>query len=225
MKKYNKSNIMKKAWEIRKARNITMSAALKASWNIAKGGFEMTIEELIARYNIRDGADYGQNGQVLVANARQAKADGVAKVKGEIAARKPEILAALKSRKDAEKCAAEERQAKIDAIPGLKEIRAAREAAANYRYNFRRSFEGEYAVGGMGVGSRPNVDLKALRTQYPIADAYLRAEAKAESDNYQISAIGEAARERIINAPESYAAAIAQMDTELGKFAERHLWD
>lgn len=34
--KYNKSEIMKNAWEIRKTSGVTMSVALKKAWNVAK---------------------------------------------------------------------------------------------------------------------------------------------------------------------------------------------
>lgn len=36
MKKYNRSEIMKRAWEIRKKLKNTLSAALKISWMLAK---------------------------------------------------------------------------------------------------------------------------------------------------------------------------------------------
>ena len=38
MKKYNKSEILKRAHEIRKAQNISLSEALRSSWKIAKEG-------------------------------------------------------------------------------------------------------------------------------------------------------------------------------------------
>lgn len=56
MKKYNKSDIMKKAWEIRKASNSTMSTALRASWAIAKA--EAAAEQY--------GKDCGWNYKVIV---------------------------------------------------------------------------------------------------------------------------------------------------------------
>ena len=37
MKKYNMSNILRRAWEIRRERNATMSTALKLEWGEAKG--------------------------------------------------------------------------------------------------------------------------------------------------------------------------------------------
>lgn len=36
MKKFNKSGIMKNAWNIRKAANVSMSVALKSAWALAK---------------------------------------------------------------------------------------------------------------------------------------------------------------------------------------------
>ena len=45
MKKYNRADIMKRAWEIRKARNITMAEAMRLSWAEAKEGKEATKEE------------------------------------------------------------------------------------------------------------------------------------------------------------------------------------
>ena len=45
MKKYNRADIMKRAWEIRKARNITMAEAMRLSWAEAKEGKQTTKEE------------------------------------------------------------------------------------------------------------------------------------------------------------------------------------
>lgn len=42
MKKYNRSEIMKKAWGIRRTSNVSMSVALKAAWALAKGGSIVT---------------------------------------------------------------------------------------------------------------------------------------------------------------------------------------
>lgn len=40
MKKYNKKNIMKNAWCIRKTKNVSMSIALKAAWALEKAMVE-----------------------------------------------------------------------------------------------------------------------------------------------------------------------------------------
>lgn len=42
MKKYNRSEIMKKAWDIRRTSNVSMSVALKTAWALAKGGSIVT---------------------------------------------------------------------------------------------------------------------------------------------------------------------------------------
>lgn len=44
MKKYNKSEIMKKAWEIKRKLNNTLSIALKISWVLAKKTIELKEE-------------------------------------------------------------------------------------------------------------------------------------------------------------------------------------
>ena len=47
MKKYNLSNIMKKAWELVKTNGVTISAGLKKAWALAKGKKEFTGVALV----------------------------------------------------------------------------------------------------------------------------------------------------------------------------------
>ena len=54
--KYDKSNIMRNAWEIRRTANVSMSIALKAAWALEKT--MMQAEE--------DGKDCGWNHKVVV---------------------------------------------------------------------------------------------------------------------------------------------------------------
>lgn len=62
MKKYNRSEIMKKAWEIKRKLNNTLSTALKMSWMLAKKAVELKEEydrlEGIVEFNIW--ANYGK---------------------------------------------------------------------------------------------------------------------------------------------------------------------
>ena len=55
-KKYDKSNIMRNAWEIRRRTNVTMSIAMKAAWALEKA--MMQAEE--------DGENCGWNHKVVV---------------------------------------------------------------------------------------------------------------------------------------------------------------
>lgn len=45
--KYNKSNIMKRAWELVKKLVITISEGLKRAWAEAKGGYELAVKEWV----------------------------------------------------------------------------------------------------------------------------------------------------------------------------------
>lgn len=65
MKKYNLSEIMKNAWNIRKSANVPMSTALKAAWALAKAikTAEEVAENIDWNTNIRvnDWAKGGHN--------------------------------------------------------------------------------------------------------------------------------------------------------------------
>ena len=54
--KYNKSEIMKKAWELKKSLRITMSEALKKSWEAAKkNALKRIVNKRIRFQNIEKG--------------------------------------------------------------------------------------------------------------------------------------------------------------------------
>lgn len=63
--KYNKSNIMKRAWELVKTAGVTISTALKAAWATAKA--VIAANEIAAdcdwnnRVKVSDWAKYGKN--------------------------------------------------------------------------------------------------------------------------------------------------------------------
>lgn len=218
-KTYDKSSIMKMAWEIRKAgdRYMSMSDALKLAWTTTKGGYRLTTPGLIKRYGVAESG----NGMISASNADAAQQDGMEKVVAEIKARKPEILAWFQSQRDAQAA----RQARIDAIPGLTKLRAAYAERAEYRRRFNRSFDGDYAVGGMGVGPRPTVDMEALKRMYPVAAAYLIAEDKYNSENFRISGIGWDVMEMIIASPRKYAAAMAMGNARMREYLGARMYD
>lgn len=219
--KYNRSQIMSRAWAIRKTDGVTMSAALKAAWSLAKQGYTMTAAELVERYGIRDAGNH----KVAVSNTFNAQKDGAEKVMAELKARKPEILDYFQDQRKAAQRAWEEREAKINAIPGLTELKAAYAARAEYRNRFNLSFDGEYAVGGMGIGPRPTTDIDALRIQYPAAAAFLLAEDKANSTNFKIAGIGRDAMDAIIANPADYAAAMETANNAMRAYAGVCMWD
>ena len=178
----------------------------------------MNTQDLIQRYRIALKLDeHGQpNGNLAVYRADKA---ALAAIK----AAKPEIVAALLAQREASLRAEQERQSKIDAIPGLREIKAARTDFVNWKLEFDASFDGENG-GGVGVRPKPKYDMDALHAKYPRAKAYLDAEDFAASDNDAKAAAGRKALEAIING-ENHEQAIHAMNSEWSAYCEKHIWD
>ena len=148
-----------------------------------------------------------------------------AQLKKSVAADRPllvEIKAALIAAREEARRQAAARQARIDAIPGLKEIRALIEAQASWRNELTRQMDSE--DGCTSMPGYPEGDVKALCAQYPRAAAYLRAEAWAEAENDVKSEAGAVAREKIING-EPYEAALAEMEQTWQTHVRSHMWD
>lgn len=178
----------------------------------------MNAQELIERYKIALKIDeHGQpTGNLFVYRADKA---ALAAIK----AAKPEIVAALLAQREAGLRAEQERQAKIDAIPGLREIEAVRADLVNWKLEFDASFDGENG-GGVGVRPKPKYDMDAMYAKYPRAKAYLDAADFAASENDAKSAAGMKALEAIING-ENYERAVSTMDAEWKAHVADHLWD
>ena len=174
----------------------------------------MTIAEIIKKYNIRIGGD---GTQLAVDKSIAKNPEDIAFVK----AHKHEIMESIKAEADAKRRASEERAAKIAAIEGLDEIRAAHADLAAWHEEWNRSFDD---VGGLGVRQKPEYDFGALNEKYPRAAAYLKAEAFENASNYAKASAGKKAKERIING-EDYETAIAEMESEWKKHCEEHIWD
>ena len=173
-----------------------------------------TAKELIKEYNIVKMGD-----KLCIKNVALAKANNAVE---ELKERKAEIMEELVVVENAKKQVFEERKRKISEIEGLTEIKSAISDLAAWRREFDKSFED---VGGMGVRPRPNYDISAMRKKFPRADAYLKAEAEANKNNYRLSSIGRKALERIINEPDDYENAIKQMNKEIHEFSQEHLFD
>lgn len=178
----------------------------------------MNTQDLIRRHKIALKIDeHGQpTGNLIVYRADKA---ALAAIK----AAKPEIVAALLAQREAGLRAEQERRAKIDAIPGLREIEAARIDLVNWKLEFYASFDGENG-GGVGVRPKPKYDMDAMYAKYPRARAYLDAQEFAASENDAKSAAGMKALEAVING-ENHEQAIAAMNSEWAAYCEAHLWD
>lgn len=178
----------------------------------------MNTQELIQRYKIALKIDeHGQpTGNLIVYRADKT---ALAAIK----AAKQEIVDTLLAQREAGLRAEQERQKKIDTIPGLREIEAARADLVNWKLGFDASFDGENG-GGVGVRPKPKYDMDAMYAQYPRAKAYLDAQDFAASENDAKSAAGMKALEAIING-ENYEQAIETMNSEWAAYCESHLWD
>lgn len=178
----------------------------------------MTTQELIKRYRISLKLD--EQGQPT-GNLAVYRADKSALAA--IKAAKPEIVSALLEDRDAGIRAQQERQAKIDAIPGLREIKSALADLMNWQLEFNASFDGE-GGGGVSVRPKPKYDMDALYAKYPRAKAYLDAQDFADSENAAKSAAGQKALEAIING-EDHELALSVMEAEWKSHVASHIWD
>lgn len=185
----------------------------------------MTAQELIKKYDIvlqTKWTDKGfePTGTLMIREGVACRRAGDLDA---VKAAKPEILAILMAEREAEERAYQERQEKINSIPGLKEIKEARRDLEKWSDEFRASFESEDG-GGVGVRPKPKYDLAAMYAKYPRAKAYLLADEYADAANYAKAKAGEKAREAIING-EDPEAAIATMEAEWTAYTQAHMWD
>nr|DAH25601.1 MAG TPA: hypothetical protein [Caudoviricetes sp.] len=131
-----------------------------------------------------------------------------------------EIKAALLAEQAEERETAERRRNLRDAIPGLKELEAAREAQATYREAFARAVDS-----GDGIyPAKPKGDPAELSARYPMAAAMLRAESYSRATNYHKAAAGQKAVERILDG-EDWEKAISDMEAEWKEAVSEHMWD
>lgn len=202
---------MTRAWEI--ARNMTgdrearLSYALKQAWAEAK-----TAVRFISDCNIRL-----RDGDKLAVD-RHTPSNVIDTIKS----MKVIIISLLTAEEEAEKSAYEKWRQKIASIEGLKEIQNAQYELSEWYRRFNASFSD---VGGMGVGAKPQYDIKAMLNQYPVAAAYLKAESYENKSDYRFASVGREARERIINNPQRYASIIADMERKIRKINEERFWD
>lgn len=183
----------------------------------------MNIKDMIDRYDLRlatrfDGGKLMKTGNILISRPQQVQKDNAL---ADIKAEKPEIIACLEAQGAAERVALEERERKIAAIPGLKEIQDAQNDVTAWNKEFRESFED---VGGLGVRKKPEYDFDAIYAKYPVAAAYLKALSYSMSINDVKAAAGKTAIDAILSGADP-AAAIREMESAWGNHCMDHVWD
>lgn len=177
----------------------------------------MTAKELIEKYEL-----FEQNGMVGIPNMYMTGSNKESLL-AEIKARKPEILEELRKKEEEARAAAAERQAKIDAIEGLKEIDDLRDAWAEYHRKFDEMMDDEYND-GVNPPTPPKQKPEDLMDQYPRAAAYIKARSYAGAANFRKHAAGKKSVDRIING-EDYNKAISDMESEWTAHVRSHAWD
>lgn len=101
-----------------------------------------------------------------------------------------EIVAELEMQKEAKEKAIAERNVKIEAIQGLKEIKSAVYDIEKYHNEFNAIMDDEYND-GVFPPKKPTVNLKNLYEKYPCAAAYIKAEEWSLANNYIKAASGK----------------------------------
>ncbi len=178
----------------------------------------MEVVEMIERYQIRlatadETMRSGISGDAIKMDGSKVMQDGMVDT---IKANKSAIVEALKAQIAAEAA----RYAKIEAIDGLAEIRAAQAAYGDYRAKLEQAQEDETAV----WPARPQPELDDVVRQYPRAAAYVKADEWSLSDNYRKAAAGARALNRIIDG-EDYERVLADMESEWTAYVNCHLFD
>lgn len=195
-------------------------------------------------YNVKDGVringdalevQVGDNYWCPLANGAIVQRLGLGKLTPQMIIKRPDIWLHLGVNEGREVLTHDEYMARtreiaaaneaklLAAVPGLNELRAACEDVARYHEQFERMMEDEG-----NDGARPpkpiKGDVDALRAQYPVAAAYLKAESWSYAEHYAKSGAGKKAMERIANG-EDHVAAVADMEAEWSAHCSKHIWD
>lgn len=161
--------------------------------------------------------DYVPTGELLFERCQISKEETAA-----IMAEKSKIIAVLMDdERENAKRRVDERQAKIAAIEGLREIQEAINDQIRWKEKFDASLE---ESGGQGDGPIPPHDIPALKETYPRAAAFLLAESWSRSSQWAKSAAGKRALEKIINGDNEYCT-IEDMKYEWYSCRDDHGWD
>jgi len=104
----------------------------------------------------------------------------------------------------------------------LKELKAAIAAQEQYEYERQKRWESE-SLSSI-IPQKPIVSVAELKTRFPRAAAYVKAENWTLSNNSGKRQAGKKALERIING-ENHDQVIAEMEAEWNAYTKQHIWD
>ena len=179
----------------------------------------MTARELINQYKISISPNDDSKLRILVNPKDKAAIE-------EIKAKKAEIIETIKADQKARDDERKRRAANVESIPGLVELKKAIAEWNDYHEALNASFDGEEAVGGMGVGPKP-MDPHDLMTkdEYAQAVVYLEIKKQAMAANYKLGAIGRKALDKIEDNPADWETIYSNMNKEIAEFTAEHAWD
>lgn len=230
--KYNLSEIMKNAWAIRRNENTNMSSALKKAWAQAKKKEAEELEHseikaLVEKYNLVLCGDK--------VRTYQTKGIDPEKFRAEVGPRKEEIIQYLKAMEqekhkslkamEQEKHKSLERHLRtLDAIPGVQELRRAREQRAAWQ----RAFDEMMETGSskMEYVEAPSAEeIKTMERIYPMAVFALEAEYRSsDTQNYQLFTIWQETYTALCNGQNPQTVKSAH-DQKMSAYASQHMWD
>lgn len=165
------------------------------------------IEQLVNKYCLKVIVKDGVN--CLLPSSRPNQNDLV-----EIKNNKDAIVDYLLSKKAEEEKAEAERNAKIDAIDGLKELEKIISEWKNYYYKLNSNYDNEYK--SSILPTKPNITVEEVSAKYPRANAYLTAQSWSLANNFKKVNAGKKALDKIIDG-DDYEEAIEQMKAEFDR--------
>lgn len=219
--KYNKSEIMKNAWTIRRTENTNMSSALKKAWAMAKNKEENNMENekikaIIDKWHLE------RRGEMI--GTSQTKGIDKEAFMREVAPHKDEIKAYFMAQEKAASDLLAKKIATFEAIPGVAELRKARTQRAAWKREFNRMME-------TGSSKMPYVeaptadDLAALEARYPMAVFALEAKYRAANTaNLELSSIWTETYDALCDGKDTEMVK-ADHDARMSAYTNKHLWD
>lgn len=146
-------------------------------------------------------------------------------LRAEVAPHKAEILAYMEAQEAEAAARVARRHETFDAIPGVREIRAAREDNAKWRKEFNHMMDTGSSVMRPGVVLHSEEEMSDLEAKYPHAVIALEIQRRANiSEDIGLHEIYSKAYNAICDGADIDETKAA-MDAELKANSERHMWD
>lgn len=141
-----------------------------------------------------------------------------------IKAHKSEIMDALLEEQRKEEADRETRKRNLESIDGLSEYKDAVAKWNKWHDDLEKSFEGENAVGGMGVGPKPR-NPKDMIEDHPQLKAYIKVREMAKKSDAELRSIGKQAMNMFELHADEWQDVMKWVDEQEQKYIDGHKWD